>query len=108
MYPEANVVFEPLDFMDRLAALVPTPRADLTRYHGVFAADYRLREPATPARRGRRDTEGTDVPAPARDLAMTWAQRSKRVFKIDDLRALWRRGDGDHEHRRSGGDHPDP
>ena len=32
-----DVVFEPLDFMARLAALVPTPRVNLTRYHGVNA-----------------------------------------------------------------------
>jgi hypothetical protein len=30
-------VFEPLDFLARLAALVPRPRVNLTRYHGVFA-----------------------------------------------------------------------
>jgi hypothetical protein len=32
-----HVVFEPLDFLARLAALVPRPRVNLTRYHGVFA-----------------------------------------------------------------------
>jgi hypothetical protein len=32
-----HVIFEPLDFMARLAALVPRPRVNLTRYHGVFA-----------------------------------------------------------------------
>ena len=32
-----DVVFDPLDFMARLAALVPTPRVNLTRYHGVNA-----------------------------------------------------------------------
>ncbi len=31
------VVFEPLDFIARLTALVPTPRINLTRYHGSFA-----------------------------------------------------------------------
>ncbi len=36
--------FTPADFMARLAALVPRPRANLTRYHGVFA-------PAHPWRR---------------------------------------------------------
>ncbi|MEO8445776.1 MAG: transposase, partial [Gammaproteobacteria bacterium] len=38
-----HVVFEPLDFMARLAALVPWPRAHLTRYHGVFAPHSRWR-----------------------------------------------------------------
>ena len=32
-----HVIFDPLDFMARLAALVPRPRVDLTSYHGVFA-----------------------------------------------------------------------
>jgi len=30
----AHVVFAPLDFLARLAALVPRPRVHLTRYHG--------------------------------------------------------------------------
>jgi hypothetical protein len=38
-----HVIFEPEDFVARLAALVPKPRAHLTRYHGVFA-------PASPER----------------------------------------------------------
>ena len=37
----------------------------------------------TPARRGRRKTESANDPAPARHVSMTWAQRLKRVFKID-------------------------
>ena len=31
----SHVVFEPLDFITRLAALVPKPRVNLTRFHGV-------------------------------------------------------------------------
>ena len=104
-----DVVFEPLDkiagsdfkqpqagpqgrragcpeyFIARLAALVPTPRVNLTRNHGVFAPNHRLREQVTPARRGRRKTEATGDPPPARHVSMTWAQRLKRVFKIDIL-----------------------
>ena len=78
-----DVVLEPLDFIARLAALVPTPRVNLTRYHGVFAPNHRLREQITPARPGRRKAETIDEPAPARHVSMTWAQRLKRVFKID-------------------------
>jgi Putative transposase len=44
-----HVIFEPLDFMARLAALVPPPRVHLTRYHGVFAPNSRLRAEVTPA-----------------------------------------------------------
>ena len=75
-----DVVFEPLDFMARLAVLVPTPRVNLTRYHGVFAPHHRLREQVTPARRGRRKAETANQPAPARHVSMTWAQRLKRVL----------------------------
>ena len=46
------MIFEPLDFIARLAALVPPPRMHLTRYHGVFAPHSRLRAAVTPARRG--------------------------------------------------------
>ena len=85
-----DVVFEPLDFMARLAALVPTPRVNLIRYH-VFAPNHRLRDQVTPARRGQRKAETANEPAPAPHVAMTpdqvrgrlWAQRLQRVFKIE-------------------------
>ena len=32
-----HVIFEPVDFIAKLAALVPKPRVNLTRYHGIFA-----------------------------------------------------------------------
>ena len=48
-----HVIFEPLDFIARLAALVPKPRVHLTRFHGVFAPNSRYRARVTPARRGR-------------------------------------------------------
>ena len=37
-----HVVLDPIDFIARLAALVPRPRAHLTRYHGVFAPNCKL------------------------------------------------------------------
>jgi len=32
-----QVAFEPVDFIARLAVLVPKPRVNLTRYHGILA-----------------------------------------------------------------------
>ena len=32
-----HVVLSPMEFMGRLAALVPNPRVNLTRFHGVFS-----------------------------------------------------------------------
>jgi hypothetical protein len=45
-----HVIFEPLDFIARLAALVPKPRVNLTRFHGVFAPNSRYRARATPGK----------------------------------------------------------
>jgi hypothetical protein len=42
-----HVIFEPLDFIARLAALVPKPRFHLTRFHGVFAPNSKHRAAVT-------------------------------------------------------------
>jgi hypothetical protein len=48
-----QVIFEPLDFIVRLAALVPKPRVNLTRFHGVFAPNSKHRVQVTSAKRGK-------------------------------------------------------
>ena len=48
-----QVAFEPLDFKARLAALVPKPRVNFTRYHGILAPNHRWRGLVTPAKRGK-------------------------------------------------------
>ena len=57
-YGTTHVIFEPLEFMARLAALVPRPRANLTRFHGVFVGvphqpNSKHRALITPAKRGK-------------------------------------------------------
>jgi hypothetical protein len=84
-----HIVLEPLDLMARLAALVPTPRMHLTRYHGVFAPHSQYRAAVTPAQRGRGaatpPVSGADQakPSPPRHVAMSWARRLKRVFGVE-------------------------
>jgi len=83
-----HVIFEPLDFIARLAALVPPPRLNLTRFHGVFAPNSPYRARITPARRGRggkpkRPQSSEDRTPAEQRSAMRWAQRLKRVFQID-------------------------
>jgi hypothetical protein len=63
-----------LDFIARLAALVPRPRVNLTRYHGVLAPNHRWRAEVTPAGRGRRNGKGGAQPEKSvieRHAAMT-------------------------------------
>ena len=86
-----HVIFEPLDFISKLASLVPKPRVNLTRFHGVFVGmphhpNSKHRTLVTPARRSKKRQIGdlkdnkTDG---ERQVAMTWAQRLKRVFNSD-------------------------
>ena len=48
-----HVLFEPLDFIAKLVALVPKPRVNLTRFHGVFAPHSKYRARVTPSRAGQ-------------------------------------------------------
>ena len=83
-----HMIFEPLDFIARLAALVAKPRVNLTRYHGLFAPNSHHRALVTPAKRGKgakpnaSDAGQQRTPAERR-ASMSWAQRLKRVFWID-------------------------
>ena len=75
-------------YIARLAALVPKPRVNLTRFHGVFAPNSKHRVQVTPARRGKgkkskAPDEAQDKTPGERRASMTWAQRLKRVFDID-------------------------
>jgi hypothetical protein len=66
-----HVIFQPLDFIARLAALVPKPRVNLTRFHGVFAPNSRDRARVTPAKRGK----GAKPKASEQGQEKTLAQR---------------------------------
>src|SRR5262245_33702903 len=44
-----HIVMEPLEFMERLAALVPRPRLHLIRFQGVLAPNAKLRSKIVPA-----------------------------------------------------------
>jgi hypothetical protein len=68
-------VLEPMDFMARLAALIPCPQVNLTRYHGVFAPNHRLRSVIVPGREVSgppSEGQGGQIP---RHAALGWARR---------------------------------
>ena len=81
------MIFEPLDFIAGLVALVPKPRVNLTRFHEVFAPNSKYCSKVTPGRWGKRKKshstdEANQTPAEKR-ASMTWEKRLKRVFSID-------------------------
>ena len=60
-----------------LAALVPRPRMNLTRFHGVFSPNSKLRQKVVPV---KAKDEPSHKPS---GYGQTWAQRLKRVFGIE-------------------------
>ena len=75
---------ESLEFMERLAALVPRPRLHLIRFHGVLAPNAKLRRQIVPAPAERAAAPPTDHASAQGDTPrMSWARLLKRVFDID-------------------------
>ena len=80
------LVLSPLELIEQLAALVPPPRLNLIRYHGVLAPNARDRKHIVP------DAPLTDEPTiqpaavdtpQARAHRLSWAALLARVFDID-------------------------
>jgi len=92
-----HVVMTPDQFMQRLVALVPAPRANLTRYHGVFAANHRLRAKIVPGPGPKQlvlsGADGVDgmgwEQAPGKAVGggrtdrYDWSSLLRRVFEVD-------------------------
>jgi hypothetical protein len=95
-----HIVVEPLEFMQRLAALVPRPRLHLIRFHGVLAPNAKLRSeiipssgrqagnvpvagfPGAPDANDKLADHG-DAPHHSAPARISWARLLKRVFDID-------------------------
>ncbi|MDQ3829657.1 MAG: transposase [Candidatus Tectomicrobia bacterium] len=80
------IVMSPLEFMQRLAALVPRPRLHLIRFHGVLAPNAKLRPqviPSAPVSVDAPSAEHGDAPPHSAPTRIRWAQLLKRVFAID-------------------------
>ena len=92
------VSFDPLTFIERLAAQVPRPRAHQHTYHGVLAPAAPYRDLIVPGPREKKRTASTAAPdagAPtscshssqrSNSRRSTWAELLQRVFSIDVLR----------------------
>jgi len=85
-----HVVYEPLDFVAKLAALVPRPHKNLVVYHGVLAANAAWRSRVVAYGRQGGPVAGGEVEdAPAsnapRYLRRQWAELMRRSFGFDVL-----------------------
>jgi hypothetical protein len=87
-----HLVMSPLEFMQRLAALVPRPRLHLIRFHGVLAPNAKLRalvvpqqvlQAPEPAPQEAKPAECEASCAPHRPVRLSWAKLLKRVFDLE-------------------------
>ena len=78
-----HVIFEPEDFISKLSALIPPPRANLTRYFGVFAPASRLRQHVTPTTISEASDTKKKKTSNKLKRYIPWANLLKRVFKHD-------------------------
>jgi len=98
------VIFDPMDLLGKLAALVPPPRFNLVRYHGILAPSARWRSRIVPVgsqdgvalrtcpdcsgREGEKAGQGKRHENTGRGHPRnySWAELMKRVFGFDVLK----------------------
>jgi len=86
-----EVEFSHLDFIARLVAVIPPQRFNMTRYHGVFAPNFKDRKMIVPKSSvktpavvtGPDERVSPELAANAKRERMRWSQMLKRVFEID-------------------------
>jgi Putative transposase len=85
----SHLVFDPIEFLEKLAAITPRPAVNLVIYHGILAPRARWRSQVI--RYGRPAPDATAPPADAGPApaaprgAWTWAALMHRVFALDVL-----------------------
>ena len=78
-----HVVMSPLEWMQRLAALVPRPRLHLTRYHGILAPNAKWRAQVVPKPKAPDTAELHEQENETKRNYIPWARLLKRVFALD-------------------------
>jgi hypothetical protein len=92
-----HIVMSPLEFLQRLAALVPRPRLHLIRFHGVLAPNASCVPRSFHPQGAKQATalclafracrtpsaDPAEAPPPAAPARLSWARLLKRVFNID-------------------------
>jgi len=100
----SHVIFDPNDLMGKLAALVPPPRFNLVRYHGILAPSARWRRRILPAvsadecnysscpdcTENKREKTTKEKNGQNANIGhprnYSWAELMKRVFGLDVLK----------------------
>ena len=89
-----HLIFEPLELLEKLAAITPRPRINLVLYHGVLAPHARWHArvvayggvpaaaPSPPSPSAHADEETT---SPKKPRHWAWANLMRRAFDIDVL-----------------------
>ena len=87
-----HLVFDPVELLERLAALTPRPRINLVLDHGILAPRAAWRRAVVPAREDAHEPRGcdtcpggTDGTPPQRRPNRTWAELMQRSFGFDVL-----------------------
>lgn len=83
------LLFDPLTFLEKLAALIPPPRVNLTLYHGMLAPNARLRNEIVPQPPMPRSPEGPIVASATKPRNFLWAELMRRTFDVDVLTCPW-------------------
>ena len=78
-----HLVMSPLEFMQRLAALVPRPRLHLIRFHGVLAPNAKLRSLVVP--------QGSPKDEQAPGVAASGIQCEAQTAQVGPERISWAR-----------------
>ncbi len=94
-----HVVFEPQEFVEKLAALVPPPRFHLVRYHGILgpcagARDRVVPGSSTPEGRVRPPPRKPAVDLPAATSSMTPVEEERRGSAPDRCKPLGQEENG--------------
>jgi hypothetical protein len=76
-----HLIFDPIELLERLAALVPRPRINLVLYYGVFAPRAAGRRAIVPARDAPADGDADR----AGSNNASWAELMQRSFGFDVL-----------------------
>jgi hypothetical protein len=61
----SHLLFEPIEFMEKLAAIIPRPTVNLVLYHGLLAPHARWRSQVVRYGRPAPDSNAHELAAPA-------------------------------------------